>query len=144
MSLAAYLHDIGRIGIPDAILTETRALTDEERLLLRQKPVIGRRLLGTCQETKPLADSVYAVDERWDGGGFPGSLSGEEIPLEARVIAVADFIDTALHEGYGRAALPAQECIAQLRENSGAMLDPEVVSAALTNFAAIIKGDAAD
>ena len=144
VSLSAYLHDIGKIGISDVILTKAQPLSQEERQLLRQKPVIGRRLLAASEETKHIADIVYACDERWDGGGYPEGLSGSDIPLEARIVAVADFIDTALHEGYGRAALPAQECIAQLRENSGAMLDPEVVSAALANFAAIIKGDAAD
>ena len=143
VNLAAYLHDIGRIGICDAILTKTESLTQDERLLLRQKPIIGRRILITSEETKHIAEIVYTCDERWDGCGYPEGLSGKDIPLEARVIAVADFIDTALHDGYGHKALAAEECIRQLRENAGSMFDPEVVCVALSNFSDIVKGDTA-
>ena len=141
VNLSAYLHDIGKIGISDVILTKAEPLTMEERRLIRQKPAIGRRLLKTSEETKHIADIVYACEERWDGGGYPERLSGNDIPLEARIIAVADFIDTALHGRYGKAAIPAQECIARLQENSGTLFDPAVAGVALASFGAIVKGD---
>lgn len=143
VSLGAYLHDIGRIGIPDAILTKTEGLSDDERLLLRQKPIIGRRILIASEETKRVAEIVYTCDERWDGLGYPEGLSGKDIPLESRIVAVTDFVDTALHDGYGHTALPAEECIRQLRENAGSMFDPDVVSVVLANFSDMIRGDAA-
>ena len=143
VALAAYLHDIGKLGISDTVLTKTQPLTGEELLQLRQKPAIGRRLLTTSEETKPVADIVYACCERWDGGGYPEGLSGEDIPLEARIIAAAAFIDVALQGGYHMGALPAEDCISALRENSGSRFDPVVVSAALSNFGDIVKSEMA-
>ena len=141
VNLGAYLHDIGKIGISDTILTRTQPLTEDERRMLRQKPIIGRRLLSTSEETKHIADIVYAVGERWDGGGYPEGLARNDIPLESRIIAVADFIDTALHDGCGRAAVSADECVRELKEGSGTAFDPAVVSLALENFVDIVKGD---
>lgn len=141
VNLGAYLHDIGKLGISDTILAKTEPLSDEERLLLRRKPAIGRRLLMTSEETKEVADIIYACYECWDGSGYPEGLSGNDIPLEARIIAVAEFIDLALHDRYGLAALSTEECIKQLREKSGSMFDPAVVSVALSNFEEITKGD---
>ena len=141
INLGAYLHDIGKIGISDLILTKTDRLSEEELLLLRQKPVIGRRILNNSEETKPVADIVYSCCENWDGSGYPEGLSGGDIPLEARVIAVAEFIDTALHGGYGKAARTAEECMRELQENSGRMFDPAIVSAALSSFGKIVKDE---
>ena len=143
VNLGAYLHDIGKIGISDTILTKTEDLSEDERLMLRQRPGIGRRILSTNGETRPVADIVYACDERWDGGGYPEGLSGGDIPLEARIIAVAEFIDAAMHGGSAPTVHTAEKCIASLREEAGHALDPDVVSFALSNFGDIIKGDMA-
>lgn len=141
INLGAYLHDIGKLGISDTILAKTEPLTEEERLLIQRKPALGRRLLMTSEETKEVADIVYACYECWDGSGYPEGLSGNDIPLEARIIAVAEYIDLALHDRYGLALQSTDACIGQLQENAGSMFDPAVVSAVLSNFEEIIKGD---
>lgn len=141
IKLAAYLHDIGRIGITDTMLSKEGPLTEDDRQLLRRLPGIGRRLLMASEETKEIANIVYASFEHWDGSGYPEGLAGKDIPVEARIIAAADFIDTSLHDGFGQAALTVEECLRELRENSGSMIDPEVISVVLANFGALIRGD---
>ena len=141
IKLGSYLHDIGRIGISDTMVSKEDPLTDADRKLLRQLPGIGRRLLMASDETKEIANIVYASYEHWDGGGYPEGLSGRDIPTEARIIAVADFIDTVLHDGFGMAALTPDECLRELQKNSGTMFDPDVISVVLANFEALIRGE---
>ena len=143
INLGAYLHDIGKIGISDLVLTKTDALTEDERQLLMQKPIISRRILMTSEETNRVAHIIYTSYECWDGSGYPEGLAGNAIPLEARVIAVADYIDTELHDGYGKAAISTEECMEELRRYSGSMFDPAVVSVVLENFEDIIEDDPA-
>lgn len=141
VNLGAYVHDIGKIGIPDAILTKTDPLSEEERFVLQRKPAIGRRLLMTSEETKDVADLVYACYEHWDGSGYPEGLSGTDIPLESRIIAVAEFIDITIHDRYGMEAQSVEKCLTELQSRSGSVFDPTVVSVVQSNFDEIIKGD---
>lgn len=144
ITLGAYLHGIGRIGIADATLSKIDPLSNDDSLLHQRLPVIGRRLLSTSEETKGVANIVYACSERWDGSGYPEGLSGDDIPVEARIIAVADYIDIALHDRSGRPALSADECIRKLQENSGSRFDPAVISVIIPNLEKIVDGDIAD
>ena len=138
VKLAAYLHDIGKIGLSDAVLATADPVSDNDHLMRQRLPGIGRRLLMTSEETKEIANVVYACFERWDGSGYPEALAGNDIPLEARIIAAADFIDSALHDRNDRAALSKEECIRRLAEYSGSRFDPAVISVVLSNFEDII------
>lgn len=86
----ALLHDIGKLGIPDAILFKPGSLSEEEWRLMRQHPVLGYNLLAPILFLRPALDIVYCHHERWDGSGYPRGLKGEEIPLAARIFAVVD------------------------------------------------------
>ena len=141
VNLGSYLHDIGRLGISDIIVTKAKGHSEEELVLLKQKPIIGRRLLNKSEETKPVADIVYACYEQWDGQGYPEGLSKEKIPVESRIIAVADYLDKCLHGWYDQPAVRADECIDLLIEKSGSMFDPTIISIVIANFGDIIKGD---
>ena len=145
-SLGGYLHDIGKIGITDSIVVREgeTIVTKEERASLRWKPVIGRRLLMASEETKEVADIVYACYERWDGKGYPNGLAGEDIPIESRLIAVANYIDTMIRNGYDRTASTPEECIRELQNRSGTMYDPAVISVVVENFDDIIKVSTTD
>lgn len=144
VNLASYLHDIGRLGISDTILTSAGEYTKEGQQLLQQIPLISRRLLSKSEDTKPIAEIVYACHEQWDGGGYPEGISGDGIPLESRIIAVTNFIDMALHGWDVRDVLLADKCINESQKNAGVMFDPEIVSVVIANFGDIIKGDMTD
>ena len=143
IKVGSYLHDIGRIGVPDEMLSKADPFSDNDRPLLKRLPSVGRRLLLTSEETKGIANIVYACFERWDGSGCPEGLAGEEIPVEARIIAVADFIDIALHERSDKPAVTVDACIQKLKEESGAMFDPAVIALVIANFDDVIAGSVA-
>jgi len=129
----ALLHDVGKIGIPDAILRKPGPLTDEEWQLMRQHPEIGARIVAEIDFLGKAAEIVLSHHERWDGSGYPFGLRGEAIPLGARIFAAADIFDaiTAADRTY-RTALPIQEGIAEIARLAGTQLDPAVVSAFLS------------
>lgn len=93
LHLAAHLHDIGKIGIPDGVLNKVGPLTEEERRILQGHPVIGYQILARSSRLNYLATIVLHHHERWDGRGYPAGLKGEDIPLSSRIIAVCDAID---------------------------------------------------
>ena len=140
-ALGGYLHDIGKVGIVDSAVVREgeNFVTNDQRTALQWKPVISRRLLMASEETKVVADIVYACYERWDGKGYPQGLAGEEIPIESRLIAVANYIDTMVRNGYDRSALTPEECIRELQAKSGTVYDPAVISVAVDHFDDIIK-----
>lgn len=123
------LHDIGKVAIPDGILHKAQALTPEERALMRRHPVIGAEIL----EGIPFLDAARAVvrhhHERWDGSGYPDGLAGEEIPLSARVFAVADAVDAITTERPYRSAQPFAAARAAIAAGAGTQFDPRVVDA---------------
>ena len=128
LRLAGLLHDLGKIGLPDAILHAPRALTDEEFAIVRRHPEFGHALLDGLG-VEPVDDWVLHHHEHWNGGGYPNGLAGEEIPLGARIILVADAFEAITADRPYRKAQSPQAALAELRRNSGTQFDPEVVAA---------------
>ncbi len=128
----ALLHDIGKMGIPDAILRKPGPLNDEEWEIMRQHPVFAYRLLAPIDFLRPAAEIPYCHHERWDGSGYPRCLAGEQIPIAARVFSVIDVYDALTSRRPYRAAWTHELAIAYIRDNRGKLLDPRVVDAFLT------------
>ena len=125
----ALLHDIGKIGVPDAVLFENGALDPRERLLIEHHPVIGTRLIGRVPCAEHVTPCVLHHHERVDGSGYPHGLRHEEIPLGARIIAVADAFDAMTTDRPYRLALSAQTAVERLIEGSGKQFDSRCVAA---------------
>lgn len=123
----ALLHDIGKLGIPDAILFKPGSLSEEEWRLMRQHPVLGYALLSPISFLRPAMDIVYCHHERWDGSGYPRGLKGEEIPLAARIFAVVDMWDALVADQPYRRGRPRDEAIAHIKEQAGEKFDPQIV-----------------
>jgi diguanylate cyclase (GGDEF)-like protein len=126
--LAGSLHDLGKLAIPEEILRKPGPLTDPERLVLQRHPEIGHRMLESLG-VDPVAEWVLHHHERWDGTGYPERLSGEEIPLGARIIFVADAYDAMTSDRAYRGRLTPREAIEELERCSGTQFDPEIVAA---------------
>jgi two-component system cell cycle response regulator len=125
---AAELHDIGKIAIPDAILSKPGALGDEEWAYMRRHTLIGARILSAAPALKPVAALVRASHEAWDGSGYPDNLAGDEIPLGARIVAVCDAYDAMTSERPYRPARTEAQALAELRRCAGTQFDPDVVA----------------
>lgn len=125
---ATPLHDIGKIGVPDAILRKPGKLTAEEFDQMKTHAPVGARILaGGRSELIQLAERIARHHhERWDGTGYPCRLAGEAIPLEARIVAVVDFFDALTHERPYRGAVPVDRTIAMIQESIGTHFDPAV------------------
>jgi len=121
------LHDVGKIGISERILLKPGSLTPEERDVVEMHPRIGFRLVQQVPALRPIALGVLHHHERWDGAGYPSGLSREEIPLEARLIAVADAFDAMTSERPYRSRLTVEEACEELERCAGAQFDPEIV-----------------
>jgi diguanylate cyclase (GGDEF)-like protein/putative nucleotidyltransferase with HDIG domain len=126
--LAASLHDLGKLAIPEEILRKPGPLSETERLVLERHPQIGYRMLESLG-VDPVADWVLHHHERWDGSGYPDALGGEDIPLGARIIFVADAYDAMTSDRVYRGRLTDDEAIAELARCSGTQFDPEIVAA---------------
>ncbi len=126
--LAASLHDLGKLAIPEEILRKPGPLTDAERLVLQRHPEIGYRMLESLG-VDPIADWVLHHHERWDGTGYPERLRADEIPLGARIIFVADAYDAMTSERAYRGRLTPREAIEELEHCSGTQFDPAIVAA---------------
>lgn len=118
---------IGKIGIDEKILNKQGNLTINERSDIERHPEIGWRLLSSTNEFSQLAQFVLNHHEKWDGSGYPNGLKGEEIQLEARIIAVADAYDAMTSERSYRKELNKEEAIKELTRCSGTQFDPEIV-----------------
>jgi hypothetical protein len=127
--LAGLLHDVGKIGVPDAVLTKSEPLTPEEFDAIRQHVTIGYTILADLRAIRSLLPGVLYHHERWDGKGYPEGLEGEKIPLLARILAVADAYDAMSTERPYRASLPLKEVERRLQEGAGTQWDPQVVAA---------------
>lgn len=123
----ALLHDIGKIGIPDHILLKPGKLTDEEWVLMKKHPELGYGLLRNIDFLKESAAIVHTHHERYDGRGYPSALSGDEIPLGARIFSVADALDAMTSERCYRQAIPFEDAVVRIAEASGSQFDPRVV-----------------
>ncbi len=128
---AAPMHDIGKTAIADAILLKPGKLTEIEMGIMRQHTVIGARILSGGRSSLMIAAERIALShhERWDGTGYPNGLKGEAIPLEARIVALADSFDALSHNRPYRSAIPLPEILAEMERSAGSHFDPAVVAA---------------
>jgi response regulator RpfG family c-di-GMP phosphodiesterase len=122
-----FLHDIGKIAVTDAILFKPGKLTEEEWIVMRQHPARGRYLLAGIKFLEGGLDIVYSHHERWDGKGYPQGLSGEGIPLGARIFAIGDTLDAMTSDRPYRKALTYQDARSEILKNSGIQFDTSVV-----------------
>jgi len=129
MRQAGLLHDIGKIGISDAILNKPARLTDNEYENVKGHVTLGADFLETCNGLQGLAPFIRHHHEWWDGNGYPGGLKGKKIPLESRILAVCDSVEAMASDRPYQAALPAQEIIFELKRCAGTQFDPTIVDA---------------
>jgi cyclic di-GMP phosphodiesterase len=121
------LHDVGKVAIPDGILHKPDFLREEEELLMRRHPVIGYEILHSVPFLEKAAEIVRAHHEHYDGSGYPDGLAGEQIPLAARIFAVADALDAITTDRPYRSGVPLSEARAAIAEAAGRQFDPMVV-----------------
>jgi len=126
--LGSLLHDVGKLAIAASILLKPGALTPEERAIVEEHPLIGSRIVEQLRELSAVAPAILHHHERWDGTGYPSGLRGRQIPLEARIIAVADSFSAMTTDRPYRRRLSAAQARAELRRCAGTQFDPEVVS----------------
>lgn len=129
LGLAATLHDIGKIGIDDAILRKVTGLTDEESALMRQHPEIGARILDHVREMTDVIPAVRHHHEWFNGRGYPDGLAGEAIPLNARIIAIADAYDALTTDRPYRKRANPNQAVIQLYGSAGSQFDPTLLEA---------------
>jgi diguanylate cyclase (GGDEF)-like protein len=132
---AAELHDVGKVGIPDAILNKPGPLDATEWEFMHQHTILGERILNAAPALRPVARLVRSSHERWDGTGYPDRLAGEDIPLGARIVSVCDAYEAMTADRPYRKALSAHEAREQLSCNAGTQFDPAVVTAFLIALA---------
>ena len=125
--LAGLVHDVGKIGVPESVLCKPGKLDDEEAGRIRQHPQIGYRILKDIPQIRELLPAVLCHHEAWDGSGYPAGISGEEIPLIARIVSVADSFDAMSSSRTYRSALPREKVFAELERCAGTQFDPALV-----------------
>ena len=133
LSLAAKLHDIGKVGVPEAVLNKPDKLTEDEYRQVREHPVIGERILTPIIRSPEVLAAIRGHHERLDGSGYPDGLSGPRVPLLARLVAIPDCFDALTTSRAYRAALPLPEALEALRSGSGVHFDAELVQAFLSH-----------
>jgi putative two-component system response regulator len=131
---ASLLHDIGKIGIPDSILFKTNSLTEEEFNIIKKHPARGAEIVRTNNTMGELVPLIRHHHERFDGQGYPDGLSGREIPLEARILCLADAVQAMGSDRPYRNALTREEIISEVEKHTGTQFDPQVAKAFLKMF----------
>ena len=129
--LAALLHDIGKVGVPDEVLSKAGPLSEEEWLLMKLHPIVGANIIKSQKAIAHLAPVIYHHQEKYDGSGYPQGLRGEDIPGGARILAVVDAYDAMTDRRVYRIPLTHEEAVGELKRNGGTHFDPRVVSAFL-------------
>lgn len=129
LRIAALLHDIGKIGIPEGVLNKNGMLTEEEREYVRKHPEVGSEIVGHISEFRDIVLGVKHHHERYDGTGYPEHLSGDSIPLTAAIIAVADAFDAMTSDRPYRRAMPREDAVNEIMANSGKQFNPAIVDA---------------
>ncbi|HYK97048.1 MAG TPA: GAF domain-containing protein [Candidatus Acidoferrales bacterium] len=138
VQLGALLHDIGKIGIPDAILNKPGPLTEDEWVLMRTHPAVGASILAAVEPLKDLVTIVRTHHERYDGNGYPDRLAGDDIPIEAHIVAAADAFEVIVSRRAYKQAQTVDFACAELRRCRGTQFHPDVVDA----FVRVIERDA--
>jgi putative two-component system response regulator len=136
LRMAAPMHDVGKIGIPDAILRKHGKLTDEEFEQMKQHTIIGARMLaGSSSPVLQLAEKIaLSHHERWDGDGYPHRLSGEQIPEAARILSIVDVYDAISHDRVYRPAMSEELVLEIMRRGMGTHFDPHLLTFFLANY----------
>jgi response regulator RpfG family c-di-GMP phosphodiesterase len=127
LEFASFLHDIGKIGVKDAVLLKPGPLDEEEWVHMKRHPLKGFEIASQIEMLHPTMPAIRNHHERWDGRGYPDGLLGEAIPMSARIVAIADAYDAMATDRPYKRALPLDECEALLRKQAGAMFDPALV-----------------
>ena len=124
---AALLHDIGKIAVPDYIISKPGKLTPHEFQKMKVHPVVGAEILERVRFPFPVAPIVRCHHEKWDGSGYPAGLKGEDIPIGSRILTAVDCLDALASDRQYRRALPLDEAMAALERDSGKAFDPRVI-----------------
>ena len=132
LEFGAFLHDIGKIGVRDAVLTKPGPLDEAEWTHMRIHPLVGAQIASQLDMLRPIVPCIRNHHERWAGGGYPDNLSGEGIPLLARIVCLADAYDAMVTDRPYKAAIPIEECKVILRRQSGTQFDPTLVELFVT------------
>ena len=132
--IAAHLHDIGKIGVPDKVLNKEGKLLPHEWEYIKMHPEIGHNILSKSKKLKDISKIVLSHHERWDGKGYPNGLSKTNIPFGSRIIAVCDSIDAMMSDRPYREAMKFEECMREIFINKGSMFDPVVVDCIKDNY----------
>jgi HD-GYP domain-containing protein (c-di-GMP phosphodiesterase class II) len=127
LDLAAQMHDVGKIGVPDTVLRASGEISDEQRELIEQHSVLGERILAAARLDEILP-AVRHHHERWDGTGYPDGLSGTDIPLEARILTVCDAYESMTAPRSYAQNLSVEEAIAEIERFSGTQFDPDIAA----------------
>jgi HD-GYP domain-containing protein (c-di-GMP phosphodiesterase class II) len=138
--LGARLHDVGKLALPDSLLTKPGPLTDDERDRLREHPLIGAGMLESIPQAASALSCVLYHHERWDGYGYPAGRIGSEIPLEARLIGIVDAFDAMTSERSYRECLVVGHALAEIIRCAGSQFDPELAR----SFVAAVDSGAVD
>jgi len=133
--LGAILHDVGKIGIPDRILRQSMALTEDEMAWMRRHPQIGADIIGPVEGLHHVAPLIRHHHEKWDGTGYPKGLKAEEIPLGSRIISVADAFEAMVADRIYRPSLGLSKTLEEIKGGRGSHFDPRVVDAFLDMIA---------
>jgi HD-GYP domain-containing protein (c-di-GMP phosphodiesterase class II) len=126
-----FLHDIGKVGVPEAVLCKPGPLDDDEWAVMREHPAIGAQIVSPIRFLAGAVEIVRTHHERWDGLGYPSGLRGEEIPLAARIFAIADSFDAMTSDRPYRPAMPLERALDEIRAGAGTQFDPAVADAFL-------------
>jgi len=132
--LSALLHDVGKIGIDDRILRKPTALTEEEFEIMKSHPVKGAAIMEVIPQLRDVIPGMKHHHERWEGGGYPDGLAGEEIPLQARIVSVADTFDAMTTTRPYQRPMDVRFVFQRLRDLAGNRFDPAVVEALIRSY----------
>ncbi|MBD3169008.1 MAG: response regulator [candidate division Zixibacteria bacterium] len=141
LRMGGLLHDIGKIGVPDAILNKPGPLTSEEFEIMKSHPILGAKIVEGIPFLKPAMPYILYHHERFDGTGYPHGLAGEDIPIEGRILAVVDTIDAITSDRPYRKGMGIDKAIDELNIHSGTQFDPEIVKVALKVLPKIFKDE---
>lgn len=140
IGMMAAVHDVGKVGVPDAVLNKPGRLDNDEWAQMCQHPVIGAEILLKAGRLRNIAEGVLYHHERWNGSGYPDGLQGSEIPFGSRLLAICDSVDAMLNDRIYRKAMPEEICKEELYKCKGELYDPKLTETFLRHWDKIIRG----